>query len=73
MFALSSAAVSKAIARACSQGFVSSCTCGPFPKRKQKHFIWAGCSDNIKYANTFGRKFMDAADQSGISNARYSL
>lgn len=28
-----------------------------------KEFIWAGCSDNVKYGNTFSRKFIDAVEK----------
>ncbi|VDN00999.1 unnamed protein product [Thelazia callipaeda] len=70
VFALSSAAVSRAIARACAQGVISSCSCGKYSNRLNKKFIWAGCSDNVKYANNFGRKFMDAADLIHTNDAR---
>lgn len=70
VFALSSAAVSSALARACAQGTITSCSCGLHPKRIAKQFKWAGCSDNIKFANNFGRKFMDGADSAHINDAR---
>uniref|UniRef100_A0A0N5B007 Protein Wnt n=1 Tax=Syphacia muris TaxID=451379 RepID=A0A0N5B007_9BILA len=70
--ALSSGAVSHAIARACAKGEVADCGCGQKPVQMQpsKDFVWAGCSDNIKYANTFGRRFMDADDQPHLRDAR---
>ncbi|CAG9535675.1 unnamed protein product [Cercopithifilaria johnstoni] len=70
VFALSSAAVSRALARACAQGTIASCSCGSHPKRITKQFRWAGCSDNVKFANNFGRKFMDAADSPHTNDAR---
>uniref|UniRef100_A0A183ENC8 Protein Wnt n=1 Tax=Gongylonema pulchrum TaxID=637853 RepID=A0A183ENC8_9BILA len=70
VFALSSAAVSRTLARACAQGVIASCSCGSYPKRIHKQFKWTGCSDNIKYANNFGRKFMDAADLDHADDAR---
>lgn len=71
VFALSSAAVSRALARACAQGTITSCSCGIHPKRIRKQFKWSGCSDNVKFANNFGRKFMDAADSAHTNDARF--
>lgn len=72
VFALSSGAVSHAIARACAKGAVPDCGCGQKPVQSQptKDFVWAGCSDNVRYANTFGRRFMDAVDQPHSHDAR---
>jgi len=39
-----------------------------------KEFIWAGCSDNVKYGNTFSRKFIDSVEKQverEQSNARW--
>ena len=34
-------------------------------------FIWAGCSDNVKYGNSFGRRFIDSSEkQNQILDAR---
>lgn len=37
-----------------------------------KEFTWAGCSDNVKYANTFTRKFLDSTNKQRI-DARFFL
>ncbi|VDM43251.1 unnamed protein product [Toxocara canis] len=70
VFALSSGAVSHALARACAQGNVPDCGCGSMPTQPSRHFIWAGCSDNVRYANSFGRRFMDAVDSHNTDDAR---
>ncbi|VDK17959.1 unnamed protein product [Anisakis simplex] len=71
VFALSSGAVSHALARACSRGHIADCGCGPIPTQQPtKQFIWAGCSDNVRFANSFGRRFMDAVDLHHSDDAR---
>lgn len=70
IFALSSASVSRVIARACSEGALTSCSCGAQPRRIPKHFIWSGCSHNIRYANKFGRKFFDEVELIAANDAR---
>ncbi|CAJ0952592.1 unnamed protein product, partial [Mesorhabditis belari] len=63
VYAIASAGMSHSIAKACSKGEISACSCGPIPSTQTNKYIWAGCSDNVRYANTFGRKFIDVTDK----------
>lgn len=65
MYAISAGGVSHSVAKACSQGLIPDCGCGDLPRSAvtRQQFIWSGCSDNVKYANAFGRKFFDAAEK----------
>ncbi|CAJ0580401.1 unnamed protein product, partial [Mesorhabditis spiculigera] len=63
VYAIAAAGMSHSIAKACSKGVIGDCSCGPMPSTMSQKYIWAGCSDNVKYGNTFGRKFIDASDK----------
>lgn len=80
VYAITAAGVSHALARACSKGLIPDCGCGDLPKEEyhrvirsnseEQEFIWAGCSDNVKYGNAFGRRFIDSTEKQNI-DARY--
>ncbi|KAM9455854.1 protein Wnt-11 [Clarias gariepinus] len=60
--ALSAAAISHTIARACSNGDLRLCTCGPIPgDALEPGHRWGGCADNLHYGLSMGSKFSDAA------------
>ncbi|CAI4229572.1 unnamed protein product [Auanema sp. JU1783] len=63
VYAISSAGVSHALAKACAKGEIEDCGCGPMPTLTGRNFVWAGCSDNVRYGNSFGRKFIDTVDK----------
>lgn len=39
------------------------CSCGPLPSSPSRSFLWSGCSDNVKFGNTFARKFIDGEEK----------
>lgn len=59
VYALSSAAVSYTVTRACSTGKLEACSCGREPrlKLKKSNWRWGGCSDNIAYGTRFSKRF----------------
>ena len=61
MYALSAAAISHAIARACTSGDLPGCSCGPVPGEPPgPGNRWGGCADNLSYGLLMGAKFSDA-------------
>ncbi|KAK6061653.1 wnt family protein [Cooperia oncophora] len=46
-----------------ANGLIDDCGCGPIPSSLSNKFVWAGCSDNVRYGNSFGRKFIDVTDK----------
>uniref|UniRef100_A0AC34Q212 Protein Wnt n=1 Tax=Panagrolaimus sp. JU765 TaxID=591449 RepID=A0AC34Q212_9BILA len=89
VYALMSAGVSHALARACAKGLIPDCGCGDLPNGNYElqrlgelesiqmngnhltnpnppEFIWAGCSDNVKYGNAFGRRFLDSVEKENV-------
>ncbi|XP_023652650.2 protein Wnt-2-like [Paramormyrops kingsleyae] len=66
MYAVSSAGMVHTLARACSQGELDTCSCDPhktgISSDSQGSFSWGGCSDNINFAVSFARAFIDAQE-----------
>lgn len=61
MYALSAAAISHTIARACTSGDLKLCSCGPIPGEiPEPGYRWGGCADNLHYGLMVGSKFSDA-------------
>ncbi|KAK1879803.1 Protein Wnt-9a [Dissostichus eleginoides] len=59
LYAISSAGLTHAMAKACSAGRMERCTCDEAPDlENRKAWQWGGCGDNIKYANKFVRDFL---------------
>ena len=59
-----SAGVTHAVSRACSEGYVETCTCdyrraGP----AGVDWEWGGCSDNLEFGYKFARQFVDAGER----------
>uniref|UniRef100_A0A183BMD3 Protein Wnt n=1 Tax=Globodera pallida TaxID=36090 RepID=A0A183BMD3_GLOPA len=76
VFAISSGGASGAVAKACARGEIADCGCGGGEQTvinspdveglsgaDPQQFIWAGCSDNIRFGNQFTRKFIDTAEK----------
>ncbi|KAF1752269.1 hypothetical protein GCK72_018823 [Caenorhabditis remanei] len=84
VYAISAAGVSHSLARACSKGLIDDCGCGETPQgsdsvsissrsRSPSDFVWAGCSDNVKFGNSFGRKFVDQYDRQHATEPRSQM
>lgn len=65
VYALTSAGVTHAVARACSEGQIETCTCDYRSNRKANgiDWEWGGCSDNIDFGVKFARMFIDSAER----------
>lgn len=59
--ALTAAALTHSISRACAEGKMMKCQCAPEkgPESTRKQWKWGGCSDNIKYGKRITRNFLD--------------
>ncbi|XP_034933821.1 protein wingless isoform X2 [Chelonus insularis] len=67
IYAITSAAVTHSIARACSEGSIQSCSCDYTHQSRSPSVIrdweWGGCSDNIGYGFKFSREFVDSGER----------
>jgi wingless-type MMTV integration site family protein 1 len=66
IYAITSAAVSHTIARACSEGSLHTCTCDYEYRERPpsgQNWEWSGCSDNVKFGNKFSRRFVDVVEK----------
>ncbi|XP_022196814.1 protein wingless [Nilaparvata lugens] len=78
IYAITSAAVTHAVARSCSEGSIESCTCDyshqaaapPSPSpgpggtgNLVRDWEWGGCSDNIDFGFKFSREFVDTGER----------
>ena len=65
VYALTSAGVTHAVARACSEGQIETCTCDYRNNRRPNgiDWEWGGCSDNIDFGVKFARQFIDSAER----------
>ncbi|XP_072935875.1 protein Wnt-11b-like isoform X2 [Epargyreus clarus] len=72
VYAMSAAALSWSVARACAAGALAACSCASPPRappRPPRHaapaepharFKWGGCGDNFQWAERFAKQFLDA-------------
>ncbi|XP_014360376.2 protein Wnt-11b-2 [Papilio machaon] len=72
VYAISAAALSWTMARACAAGTLAACSCATPPRappRPPRHaappephasFKWGGCGDNLQWAERFAKQFLDA-------------
>ncbi|KAF7697839.1 protein Wnt-9b [Silurus meridionalis] len=59
LLAVSSAALSHTLAKACSSGRMERCTCDDTPGLQQREaWQWGVCGDNLKYSTRFLKKFL---------------
>ncbi|TRY76133.1 hypothetical protein DNTS_001739 [Danionella cerebrum] len=59
LYAISSAGLTHALAKACSAGRMERCTCDEAPDlENRKAWQWGGCGDNLKYSNKFVKDFL---------------
>nr|XP_042715834.1 protein Wnt-9b isoform X2 [Chrysemys picta bellii] len=59
LYAVSSAALTHALARACSAGRMERCTCDDSPDlENRKAWQWGVCGDNLKYSTKFLKNFL---------------
>lgn len=73
IYAITSAGVTHAVARACAEGVIETCTCdtthqrrGPYIQNSVpgvKDWEWGGCSDNIDFGYKFARMFVDIGER----------
>ncbi|KAG5328586.1 WNT1 protein, partial [Acromyrmex charruanus] len=67
IYAITSAAVTHSIARACSEGSIQSCSCDYTHQSRVSSAVrdweWGGCSDNIGYGFKFSREFVDTGER----------
>uniref|UniRef100_A0A182MG79 Protein Wnt n=1 Tax=Anopheles culicifacies TaxID=139723 RepID=A0A182MG79_9DIPT len=65
--ALTAAAITHAVARACAEGKMTKCQCAserkPDPARLA--FRWGGCSDNLKHGKRVARNFLELQPKNG--------
>ncbi|XP_077555962.1 protein Wnt-11-like isoform X2 [Haemaphysalis longicornis] len=69
VYALSSASLTQSWARACSQGRVQGCGCGPQPRKRARSFKWGGCADNVRSGARLARTFTDPPATAGSFEA----
>lgn len=66
---MAASAVTFSIARACSEGSLAGCQCGDHGKTQNStKWQWGGCSDNIKFAKKFTKKFLQLRKKDLINN-----
>ncbi|KAK7575504.1 hypothetical protein V9T40_011790 [Parthenolecanium corni] len=84
IYAITSAAVTHSVARACSEGLIDTCTCGyshqsrggqvpPNAISGIRDWEWGGCSDNIGFGYKFSREFVDAGEKGRNAREKMNL
>nr|QEE82521.1 wingless [Urechis unicinctus] len=68
IYAVTSAALSHSVARACSDGRIYTCSCGEHATRHASHrttrdWQWGGCGDNMAFGYKFSKDFIDVAER----------
>ncbi|CAH1369299.1 protein Wnt-11b-1-like [Tenebrio molitor] len=71
VYAISSAALTYTMARACASGTLYHCTCGSKPDEPpNSNFQWGGCGDNIRWGVYFAKRFIDNVEKLNVSKTR---
>lgn len=85
IYAITSAAVTHSIARACSEGSIESCTCDYSHQSRSpqtnnmgsvvgvRDWEWGGCSDNIGFGFKFSREFVDTGERGRTMREKMNL
>ncbi|XP_068903688.1 protein Wnt-1 [Tenebrio molitor] len=84
IYAITSAAVTHAIARACSEGSIDTCNCETHYKGRPqvtrnaavagvRDFEWGGCSDNIGFGFAVSREFVDTGERGKTIREKMNL
>ncbi|GCB61621.1 protein Wnt-9a [Scyliorhinus torazame] len=74
LYAISSAGLTHALAKACSAGRMERCTCDEAPDLENREaWQWGGCGDNLKYSNKFVKEFMGQKKSNKDLRARVDL
>lgn len=78
VYAMTSAATTYSVARACWRGDLSGCACdrsrGPRPDGgRDDAWKWGGCSADVKYGTRLARKFLDAREVEGDERSIMNL
>lgn len=86
IYAITSAAVTHSIARACSEGSIESCTCDYSHQSRSpqmnsmssqvvgvRDWEWGGCSDNIGFGFKFSREFVDTGERGRTLREKMNL
>ncbi|XP_052080014.1 protein Wnt-1-like isoform X2 [Mytilus californianus] len=73
IYAITTAAVTHSIARACADGSILTCNCDYSMREPpaKADWDWGGCSDNAKFGHKFSRKFVDVLEKG--KDFRYML
>ncbi|ERL87313.1 hypothetical protein D910_04708 [Dendroctonus ponderosae] len=67
VYAISSAALTYTLARACSSGNLHHCTCAGRPTSPNvDSFQWGGCGDNVRWASQFAKRFIDNVEKHSL-------
>lgn len=85
IYAVTSAAVTHSIARACAEGSIESCTCDYSHQSRApqtnnmgsvagvRDWEWGGCSDNIGFGFKFSREFVDTGERGRTLREKMNL
>lgn len=62
VYAISSAALAHSLARACSIGVTTKCSCGILPNSPPEgDFKWGGCGDDVRFGIAFSQMFTESS------------
>lgn len=66
--ALTAAALTYQISRACAEGTMTRCQCANERRPATKQFRWGGCSDNVKHGKRVARNFLELQSSDGVED-----
>ncbi|CAH0557004.1 unnamed protein product [Brassicogethes aeneus] len=74
VYAISSAALTYTMARACASGSLYHCSCATKPTEPPEGtFQWGGCGDNLKWGAHFAKRFIDNAEKYVAEKAKKNV